>query len=139
MRPGGLVLASAFPAGQDHPAKAAVEQVLEGFGYQPPRWYRQLKDHGEPATCEPHALSALARAAGLVEVAVERRAVDVGLRGAEELVDWRLGMASSAPFVARLPSRERAALRAAALRALGPTPPPLILAQLVLTARPPCG
>lgn len=135
VRPGGLLLASAFPTGQDHPAKAAIDHVLQAFGYRPPRWYAQLKDHGEPATATRHALAALAAAAAAVEVTVGRRTVDVGLGTAEGLVDWRFGMASAAPFVAGLSPSEQASLRAAALRAVGPAPPPLVLDQLVLHAR----
>lgn len=32
-RSGGVVLASSFPTGADHPAKAVVEEVLEQYGY----------------------------------------------------------------------------------------------------------
>lgn len=135
LRPGGFVLASAFPPGGAHPAKAAVEDALAAFGYEPPGWYRRLKQQGEPATGDPDALLRLAGAAGLGDAAVSCRSVAVDLETPEAFVDWRLGMASAAPFVAQLAPADQAALREAAIQAVGPQPPPLVVDQLVLAAR----
>lgn len=131
---GGLVLASAFPAGQDHPAKAAVDEALRAFGYRPPRSYAQLKEDGEAAVAAPGALAGLAAGAGLADVTVTRRRIDVGLLDSGALVAWRLGMASSAPLRpgSGRPSRRRSHRRTARAR---PAPPPLVLDQLVLHAR----
>jgi hypothetical protein len=49
------------------------------------------------------------------------------------LVDWRLGMAQTAPFVATLTPEARIALRADALDRLGAEPPELVRKVVVLT------
>ena len=52
--------------------------------------------------------------------------------GPGDLVDWRLGMAQHAPFVAGLAAGERSALRARAVELLGETP---VLVRSVLVLR----
>ena len=45
--------ASSFAAGWNHPAKAAVDEVLASFGYRPPPWYITFKRDTEPWASEP--------------------------------------------------------------------------------------
>lgn len=47
----GAVLASTFPSTADHPAKAAVERVLEDFGYRRPPWYEEFKSPLAHSVC----------------------------------------------------------------------------------------
>ena len=134
-RPGGIVLASVFSARTIHPAKEQIEATAVGFGYQRPTWYERMKADIEPLTATPAALEAAARAAGLADVHVLEQEVDVGLDTAEDLVAWRLGMASMAPFVASLDARRRSALLEAARAAVGPEPQPLRPPVLILSSR----
>jgi SAM-dependent methyltransferase len=101
-RVGSAVVASAFPPGPGHPVKAAVDEALARVGFDTPAWYRHQKDVLEPRVDDPEALADLARAAGFGDVSVHRLEVDTGLDSPAAVVDWRLGMAHLAPFVARL-------------------------------------
>jgi SAM-dependent methyltransferase len=133
-RPGGCVLASVFSAGSVHPAKEQVEAVAARFGYRRPEWYDRMKREVEPLTENAAALATAARSGGLAEVQVLEREVDVGLDTAEDLVAWRLGMASMAPFVASLDAGRREELLEAALAAVGPEPQALRPLVLILSS-----
>jgi SAM-dependent methyltransferase len=117
-RPGGIVLATAFPAGDRHPVKHAVDGTLTELGYRTPGWYQRLKDMGEPRFGDLQAMHALARATGLC--AIRTWHVDVSLRGLgpDGIVAWRLGMPAIAAFVAGLPAVRRREVTAMARRAL---------------------
>jgi hypothetical protein len=75
----------------------------------------------------------VAAAAGLVGAAAELVSVPFPELGPSDLVAWRLGLAQLAPFVGRLPVRERNALAADVLDRLGDDAPPLIRSIIVLT------
>jgi ubiquinone/menaquinone biosynthesis C-methylase UbiE len=135
LRPGGTLLASAFPATPDpHPVRACVEGVLIEHGFRPPSWYRRLKEAGERRVETPEALAGLGRDAGF-GVQVRDMVVDTDITAPDALVDYRLGMAQHAEFLASLDAAARRALRAAAIARLGDAPPPLSLGLLVLVAR----
>jgi SAM-dependent methyltransferase len=135
-RVAGMLAASAFRTGWTHPVKTVVDDLLARAGYTTPGWYRRLKRVGEPAVGDAARLAALAHRAGLPGVTVEQRSVETGLCEPADLVDWRLGMAHVAPFVAALPPEYRIRLRAQAEAALAGCPP-LVVPLLVLTARAP--
>lgn len=112
MAPAAVV--SAFAPGPTHPAKAAVDLVMAGFGFEPAPWYERLKHEREPQVEDPALLTALAEIAGYRHIDVTQLTVDAGLHTPEEIVTWRTGMAQLAPFVASLPDATREeALRAA--------------------------
>ncbi len=115
IRPGGLLLASTFPSGADHPAKTAVEAALEEFGYRRPGWYATFKDHGANRTGDRDAVARAASAAGLTGIRVDLVRVEAGLDRPETAVEWRLNMAHTTDFVAGLTPDDRAALRARAI------------------------
>jgi SAM-dependent methyltransferase len=136
LRPGGVVLASSFPAAaHPHPARTVVETTLRRHGWVPPQWYEHLRTVGERRVETVDALAGLARAAGLVDVTVHERRIDTGVETPGALVDWRLGVAQHADFWQALPNAARATIRAEALAALGPAPPRLVRDLLVLSAR----
>ena len=126
--------ASAFAAGWNHPAKAAVDEVLGAFGYRPPPWYVTFKRDTEPWASDPVLVSRDAAAAGYTEIRLRTITVDTGLSRPAELAAWRLGMAHVAPFVSALSAARRASLRRAAAAAVAGTGP-LMVGMLVLTAR----
>ena len=111
-------------------AVAAVDAVLVESGYQPPQWYRRLKRIGEARVGTSAALVTRAARAGLRNATATEAAVSLAGLAAEALVDWRLGMAHVAPFVAALDPARREALRARcreAVSAAGPAAPAPIL------------
>lgn len=134
-RPGGVVLAAVFSARYGHPAKEQVEAAAARLGYRRPAWYERMKRDVEPLTATPAALAEAARAAGLSEVQVLEHEVDLGLHSPEDLVAWRLGMASLAPFVASLDAGRRRALLEAARTAVGPEPQAFRPLVLILSSR----
>jgi SAM-dependent methyltransferase len=132
-RVGAAVVASAFPPGETHPAKSAVDDALAGLGYRSPDWYQHQKDVLEPRVDDPEALRRLAEGAGYEQVAVHRLDVDTGLDTAAAVVDWRFGMAQLAPFVETLTPEVLARARAAAAEAVAPHVP-VVLPILALSA-----
>jgi SAM-dependent methyltransferase len=133
-RVGAALAASAFAAGWNHPAKAAVDEVLGAFGYRPPPWYLTFKRDTEPWASDLVLISRDAAAAGYTDVRLRTVTVDTGLSRPAELAAWRLGMAHVAPFVSSLTSVRGASLRGAAEAAVTGTGP-LVVDMLVLTAR----
>ncbi|HEU5003991.1 MAG TPA: methyltransferase domain-containing protein [Actinomycetota bacterium] len=92
LRPGGAVLASTWPAVQDDPVKAAIDEVARRAGWVPPGWYGEMKRDLDAVSGDPDRLGALATQAGLVEV--EARTVSARLEGptAAAIVDYRLAL-----------------------------------------------
>ena len=68
--------ASSFAAGWNHPAKAAVDEVLGAFGYRPPPWYVTFKRDTEPWASDPAALRRDTTAAGFTHVRLRTVTVD---------------------------------------------------------------
>jgi SAM-dependent methyltransferase len=128
-----LLVASSFAAGWNHPAKAAVDEVLGAFGYRAPPWYTRFKRDTEPWASDPVLVSRDTTAAGYTDVRLGTITVDTGLSGPAELAAWRLGMAHVAPFVSGLSQDRRAELRRAAQVAVAGTGP-LVVSVLILTA-----
>ena len=130
-RVAGALVASAYAPEWAHPAKDAVDEVLERHGYRPPEWYAVVRADANPGADD---LVAFARAAGWREPRGAVVHVDTGMSTAVDLVDWRLGMAHTAPYVDGLPPADRAALRRDAEAAVAGLPP-LVVAMVVLSAR----
>jgi ubiquinone/menaquinone biosynthesis C-methylase UbiE len=132
-RPGGIVVATSFPAGPavpGHPVKVAIDHVLTRYGYQPPDWYLALKTTGEARVGEQAALESLGAAAGLHHISVDQVSVDIDDIDDSALVRWRLGMAQVAPWVqAQEPARQADITDAAgqALEAIAPVPLPMLV------------
>jgi SAM-dependent methyltransferase len=135
VRDGGVVMTVGFDNRWVFPAKQAIEEVLLGFGMTLPDWYVGFKRDVEPLTAFPDRLAAVARAAGLVEVEVKERPVDVGVRTTDGIIAWRLGYPVSARFMVALDDERRAEVLEALRDAVGPDPQPLVPELLVLVAR----
>jgi hypothetical protein len=118
----GAVVVSAFAPGPPHPAKVAVDDAMERFGFVPPAWYSRMKE-ASAAIEDTAGLESLLRAAGFPAVRVGERSVGAGLDSPDDVVRWRFGMAHLAPWVAGLPEQRRQEATAAARDAvaeLGP-------------------
>ena len=109
VRPAGAVVASVFGASPPNASKEVVDEVAGGFGFERPEWYVALKSATEPRSNTPELLISSASAAGLVDVEVREVIVDSGVETPEAIVEYRIGMAHLAPFVASLEERVRRA------------------------------
>lgn len=132
VRPGGVVLASAYAADDAHPVKAAVDTAVTELGWSPEPWTDEVR---APSTqfATPERALAVAADAGL-EATAEALAVPFPDLRPVDLVAWRLGMAQVAPFVASLPDWARVRAENRALQLLGPEPELLVRRIIVLTA-----
>jgi SAM-dependent methyltransferase len=136
LRSGGHFISIGFADKDTHPAKTCVDDAAMRFGFHPPDWHAEFKQL-EAAVNRPQALKALASSVGLVAVRVDTIKIETSVTTAEDLVDWRIGMAHLAPFVAELAPAERARLVREARAALGPAPQPWKPTVLVLSSRAP--
>ncbi|MGH9189308.1 MAG: class I SAM-dependent methyltransferase [Acidimicrobiales bacterium] len=130
---GAPLLVASFSADDAHPVKAAVEAALSARGWTPDPWYLTVRADAMAALSEVKHGMAAAVAAGL-DASVEVVHVPFADLDARELVEWRLGLAQHAPFVARLPPAERDAVAADAARRLGDQLPSLVRSVLVVRA-----
>ena len=134
LRPRGLLLASTFPSGADHPAEAVVEGVLERYGYRRPSWYGTFKTRISELTGDPGSFGRTARDVGFAEVRVHELEVEAGLDEPRRAADWRLNMPHTLAFVSTLEPATRARLHDETCRALGEGLPSS-LPMLVLSAQ----
>lgn len=130
-RRGGPLLVASYAADDAHPVKAAVEAALSARGWTPDPWYLTVGAEATAALSEVEHGTAAAVAAGL-DASVEVVHVPFPDLDARELVEWRLGLAQHAPFVAWLPPAERDAVAVDAVRRLGDQPPSLVRSVLVV-------
>jgi ubiquinone/menaquinone biosynthesis C-methylase UbiE len=132
-RPGGVVLASAYASDDDHPVKAAVEEAATAAGWSEPGWIGELRRAAVPLLATAERAAAV-----LAEVGLHGRADHIEVPfpelAPEHLVEWRLGMAQLAPFVAQLSPEARATVVADTLARLGDDPPPLVRRMIVIAA-----
>ena len=129
-RQGGGIVTSSFAVGATHPVKQIVDQILGRLGFEAPDWYAEFKREREPLVATREANLEQAKRAGLDDVEAVRVVVDLSDLDHADLVEWRLGMAHTAGFVARLEPTTLAAVRADAMAALDDSPPlrlPLVL------------
>jgi hypothetical protein len=129
-KPGGAVMATSFGS-DEHPVKAAIEELLRAHEWTPPGWYTDLKANVMPLTATVEVFAAVGREAGLAAVHVDAIDVDFADLTPSAVAAYRLGMAATAPFLAALPAGERAEIAAQAEEAAAASPP-LRLPLLVL-------
>lgn len=133
LRRGGRFVAAVYAADDDHPVKAAVDTVASDMGWHRPPWFEEIKRTAMPVLATVDRADEALRTAHLPgEVSL----VEVPIPGlsASEMVNWRLGMAHLAPFVATLDDARLAALRRRAELMLGATPEPLVRRVVQLRA-----
>ncbi len=130
-RRGGPLLVASYAADDSHPVKAAVEAALSARGWRPDPWYVTMRAE---ATAELATVAHGSAAAAGLDASVEVVRVPFPDIDAHDLVEWRLGLAQHAPFVAQLPPAERDAVAADAVRRLGDQPPSLVRSVLVVRA-----
>ena len=119
-RPGGALLACSFASASASDARDAIDREAQARGWRIPEWYTELKQHTVPLLGTAEDMGRVARRAGLVDVTVDERAVDVGVTEAEQLVDYRLGQAHYSPWLDQLGPERAEALRAYLVQAIRP-------------------
>lgn len=134
LKRGGVLLASTYAADDDHPAKSAVELALRELGWEAPAWYSDVKAAMASWGTIEAATAAIERG-GMTPELVERREVSFADLTPLDLVAWRMGMAQTAAFVARLSERERTAAFERARALLGANPARLVRHVIFVVAR----
>jgi SAM-dependent methyltransferase len=125
------LVATAYAPEWVHPAKEAVEAVLLRHGYEPPEWYAVVRADANPSAAD---LEAYAASAGYDDARAIQLDVATGMDSAADLVDWRFGMAHTAPYLSGLTTENRTQVRRDAEAAVAGMPP-LVVAMIVLSAR----
>ena len=98
-RPGGALLACVYSNTSHSEVRDAIDEAARGEGWCIPAWYLEIKQTATPLLGTAEDMERVATQAGLVDVHVDERAVDVGVTKAEQLVDYRLGQAHFAGWL----------------------------------------
>jgi SAM-dependent methyltransferase len=131
VRSGGVVLASAYADDDHHPVRDVVERNLRGLGWEPDTWYRLMRADLAPRLSTEDRCREVLIEAGLAG-SVERRRVAMPDLETTALVEWRLGMAQHANFLAALTADDRRRVRDDCIAELGPDAPPLVRSMMVI-------
>jgi SAM-dependent methyltransferase len=112
-RPGGAVLGCVYAVSSRSEVRDALDDAARNMGWAVPEWYVAIKEDAAPVLGTSADMAAAATEAGLVVVAAEERAVDVGIITPEHLVDYRLGQAQFAGWLAGMDATRARRLKAA--------------------------
>lgn len=136
-RPGGAVLAAVFSNASQSEVRDRVDEVARDAGWQVPGWYIELKTTAAPILGSSAAMRPAAHAAGLAEVVVEERPVDVGITEPEQLVSYRFGQSHFASWLDHIGPRRAGDIRRQAADAIRPIMQPYQPIVVFLAARVP--
>ena len=131
-RPGGRVVVSAYSHDDDHPVKAAVTTAARAAGWRPSSWMNRVRSDAMPNLATVQNADAQVLAAGL-NARVEKMEVSMPDLDIDALIDWRVGMADFAPFIATLSADATVELCAQARALLGDSVPTLVRKIIVIT------
>jgi SAM-dependent methyltransferase len=120
VRPGGTVLACVYANRSQSAVRDRVDEVARDAGWRPPDWYTELKAHAAPVLGTAAAMTAAAAGAGLTDVIVDERQVDVGVTEPGQLVAYRFGQAHFTEWLDSIGPAAGDAVRRAAVQAIGP-------------------
>ena len=133
VRPGGFVLASVFSIADRPPAKAAIDGALVRAGWEPPAWYRYMKEV-DGAVGSAVTMRAAAESAGFSAVDVLEAPVATGVTDPEEIVRFRLSQPQVGDFLRGLDSAARAQVVRECVDAIVATGQPLVPGVVMLVA-----
>ncbi|MHB8463414.1 MAG: class I SAM-dependent methyltransferase [Acidimicrobiales bacterium] len=119
-RPGGAVLVAVFSNASRSAARDRIDVIAQQAGWKVPDWYLEIKATAVPLLGTPADLRAAGCAAGLHDVQVDEKAVDVGVTTPEQLVDYRFGQAHYASWLDEIGEERAALLRQAAVDEIRP-------------------
>lgn len=111
-RSGGAVLACVYATASRSEVRDLLDEAARREGWAPPDWYAALKQDAVPLLGTAAHMAGAAAEAGLEVVVAEERDVDVGVTTPEQLVDYRLGQAHFAAWVAAMDERRATEVRA---------------------------
>ena len=107
-RPGGAILVTVYSTASRSAVRDRLDEVAKVAGWQVPDWYLDVKANAVPLLGSVESMKAAARAAGLCDIRVEERPVDVGVTEPEQLADYRFGQAHFAAWLDEIgPDRAR--------------------------------
>jgi ubiquinone/menaquinone biosynthesis C-methylase UbiE len=118
-RPGGAVLACVYSNMSRSEPRDRVDEVARQEGWQVPDWYIEIKAEAVPLLGSAEKMAAAARAAGLADVTVEERAVEVGVNTPQELVAYRFGQAHFSSWLDEIGAQRAEEVRRRAANAIG--------------------
>lgn len=101
-RPGGAVLACVYANASRSEVRDAIDLAAKTEGWEVPSWYSEMKQKATPLLGTAADMERAAKQAGLVDVIVDERPVDVGVNQPEPLVDYRLGQAHFSRWLVQL-------------------------------------
>jgi ubiquinone/menaquinone biosynthesis C-methylase UbiE len=136
-RAGGALLAAVYASEFTSALRARVDEVASAAGWRPPEWYVRMKADAVPLLGSAAAMSAAAARAGLADPVVVERPVDVGVERPEELVEYRLGQAPFASWLAQIGPDAGAQVARDATDAVAPDMAPYRPVVVFLAARTP--
>jgi SAM-dependent methyltransferase len=123
-RPGGALLASVYSTASRSAARDRLDAAAHAHGFAFPEWYLAMKANITPLLGNAPAMARAAAAAGWWVCEVVEQAVDVGVRTAAALVDYRFGQAMYAGWLAGLAATRRRAVRQAVIDEVAPVMEP---------------
>jgi len=133
-RAGGVLLASVYANASQSDVRDAIDEGARAEGWHAPDWYVRLKTTAVPRLGTADAMASTARSAGLVDVLVDERAVDVGVTEPEQLVDYRLGQAPYAAWLAEVGSDKATEIRNQLVESIRPKMRPFLPIVVFLSA-----
>ncbi|HEX6493259.1 MAG TPA: class I SAM-dependent methyltransferase [Candidatus Dormibacteraeota bacterium] len=119
-RPGGALLATVYSVASRSAARDRLDEVLIDAGFEVPEWYLEMKANAVPLLGTASSMEAAAAAAGLSDIRVDERPVDVGVTEPEQLVDYRFGHALFAAWMDGIGHERARRLRQEAADAIRP-------------------
>ena len=138
-RPGGAVLACVYANASRSEVRDAIDQAAQREGWAAPEWYVEIKRVATPLLGTAEDMERAAKRAGLVDVVVDERPVDVGVTEAQQLVDYRLGQAHFAAWLDQLGPARADQVRAQLVEAIRPIMRPYEPVVVFLAATAPGG
>ncbi len=101
-RSGGALLACVYANASRSEVRDAVDEAARREGWQVPSWYVEIKRRATPILGTAPDMARAAKAAGLIDIAVDERAVETGVTAPEQLVAYRLGQAHFSAWLDRI-------------------------------------
>ncbi len=98
-RSGGALLACVYANASRSEIRNAIDDAARAEGWHVPDWYVRLKEAAAPLLGTAENMARITKHAGLVDVQVDERPVDIGVTEPEQLVDYRLGQAHFASWL----------------------------------------
>lgn len=119
-RRGGALLACVYANASRSEVRDTLDLEAQRRGWRVPDWYTEMKKRATPLLGTAAEMKEAATRAGLVDVSVDERAVDVGVTETEQLVDYRLGQAQFWSWLDDLEPGRAGEVRAALIDVIRP-------------------